>query len=388
MKDFVFHIPTEIYFGKNAQAHVGELCKKYGSRVLILYGSHRIENNGLLDEIEDHLKAHGVTGIRCGGIQENTSIRFVRKAVEKAKTAQVQMLLAVGGGSVIDTAKAISVGIYAETDVWDIYTGAAMPQQAMPIGVILTAAATASEANKVSVLWNDDENRKIAFTHPLLYPAFALMNPELTFTVPAKQTAIGSIDIFAHAFERYFHKEQKSILRDKLCTAIMQTVLEVLPGVLKCPDDYDGRSQLMWAATMAHSDMIGTEGVYACHQMSHVLTQVYHLSHGEALAILMPAWCKYMLPKHCCEFATFAKDVWQVTDRGQGDEKIAEEGLFYFQKYISDCGLAVTLREAGINNMDCDALVKALFTGKTYIGEAFEAVDSEAASVIFEMARG
>ena len=143
----------------------------------------------------------------------------------------------------------------------------------------------------------------------------------------------------------------------------------------------------MWAATMAHSDMIGTEGVYACHQMSHVLTQEYHLSHGEALAILMPAWCKYMLPKHCCEFATFATDVWQVKNIGQGDEKIAEEGLFRFQKFISDCGLAVTLREAGIQNMDCKKLVKLLFENKSFIGEAFEPVDAGAAGVIFEMAR-
>ena len=337
MKDFVFHIPTEIYFGKNAQARAGELCKKYGSRVLILYGSHRIEKNGLLDDIEKNLKESGVTSIRCGGIRENTSIGFVRNAISVAKLQRVEILLAIGGGSVIDTAKAISVGVCCDADIWDVYTGKTAPEKAMPVGVILTAAATASEANPVSVLWNEEINRKMAFRHELLFPAFALMNPELTYTVPAKQTAIGSIDIFAHAFERYFHKEQKSILRDKLCTAIMQTVIEVLPGVLKHPEDYDGRSQLMWAATMAHSDMIGMEGVYACHQMSHALTQVYNLSHGEALAILMPAWCKYMLPKHCCEFATFAKDVWRVEDKGQGDEKIAEEGLFWFQKYMSDC---------------------------------------------------
>ena len=387
MKDFVFHIPTEIYFGKNAQAHVGELCGKYGSRVLILYGSPRIEHNGLLDEIEDQLKIHGVTCIRCGGVCENTSLHFVRAAIKKARENQIQMLLAVGGGSVVDTAKAVSIGICAKQDIWDIYEGKAVPEYAVPVGVILTAAATASEANPVSVLMNDDNGHKIAFRYPLLYPSFALLNPELTFTVPAIQTSIGSIDIFAHAFERYFHKEQKSILRDKLCTAIMQTVIEVLPYVLKHPKDYEGRSQLMWAATMAHSDMIGTEGVYACHQMSHVLTQEYHLSHGEALAILMPAWCKYMLPKHCCEFATFATDVWQVKNIGQGDEKIAEEGLFRFQKFISDCGLAVTLREAGIQNMDCKKLVKLLFDNKSFIGEAFEPVDAGAAGVIFEMAR-
>lgn len=388
MKDFLFHIPTEIYFGKNAQARVGELCKKYGSRVLILYGSHRIEANGLLEEIENHLAVQKLTAIRCGGVTENTSVRFVRTAIQKARKAQADLVMAVGGGSVIDTAKAVSVGICSEADIWDIYTGKAEPKQAVPVGVILTAAATASEANKVSVLWNDDENRKIAFTHPLLYPAFSLLNPELTFSVPARQTAIGSIDIFAHAFERYFHREQQSVLRGKLCTAIMQTVLEILPRVLEHPEDYDSRSQLMWAATMAHSDMIGTEGVYACHQMSHVLTQAYHLSHGEALAILMPAWCKYMLPKHCCEFATFAKQVWQVPDLGQGDEKIAEEGLYYFQKFISDCGLAVTMREAGITNMDCQMLVRSLFTGRSVIGEAFDAIDAGAAGVIFEMTRG
>ena len=388
MKDFVFHIPTEIHFGRNTETRVGELCSRYGSNVLLLYGSKRIEKNGLLQEVESSLWDCDVRGIRCGGVSENPTLSFVRKAVTLVKKEHVDLILAIGGGSVIDAAKAISLGACADQDVWDFYDRKAIPERSMPVGVILTAAATASEANCVSVLINDEENRKIAFNHPLMYPVFSILNPELTFTVPAKQTAIGSIDIFAHAFERYFHKEQKSILRSKLCTAIMQTVLEDLPQVLEHPGDSDGRSQLMWAATMAHSDMIGTEGVYACHQMSHVLTQAYHLAHGEALAILMPAWCKYMLTKHCCEFATFAREVWQVEDRGQGDEKIAEEGLFYFQKFVSDCGLAVTLKEAGITDMDTAMLVKSLFKGRSFVGEAFEPVDAAAAGVIFEIARG
>ena len=251
-----------------------------------------------------------------------------------AKEKQIDLLLAVGGGSVIDTAKAVSIGSCYSGKLWDFYSGKAVPEKALPIGVVLTMAATASEANCVSVLSNETIGKKTAFYHPLTYPKFALLNPELTYSVPARQSAIGGIDIFAHAFERYFHLGQKGILRDGLCTAVMKTVLAELPLVQQNPDDYDGRSQLMWAATMAHSDMIGAEGVFACHEMSHILTEEYDLSHGLALGILMPAWCKYILLDHAEEIAAFSQEVWDVPAEGKNAVAIAQDGISRFQDFI------------------------------------------------------
>ena len=306
-----------------------------------------------------------------------------------AKEKQIDLLLAVGGGSVIDTAKAVSIGSCYSGKLWDFYSGKAVPEKALPIGVVLTMAATASEANCVSVLSNETIGKKTAFYHPLTYPKFALLNPELTYSVPARQSAIGGIDIFAHAFERYFHLGQKGILRDGLCTAVMKTVLAELPLVQQNPDDYDGRSQLMWAATMAHSDMIGAEGVFACHEMSHILTEEYDLSHGLALGILMPAWCKFILLDHAEEIAAFSQEVWDVPAEGKNAVAIAQDGISRFQDFICSVGLPVTLREAGISNVDSKWLAeKMLPDPETVVGENFQPLYQYDVQAIFELAKG
>ena len=265
MKDFNFCIPTNIIFGREAQLQVGKLASSWGKKALILYGSQRIEQSGLLGQITALLEKENMKWETFGGIQENPLLSTAREAIKAARESHADVLLAIGGGSVIDLAKAVSIGSCQEGELWDYYEQKRAPKKALPIGVVLTMAATASEANCVSVLQNDFLHKKTALRCPLLYPKFALMNPELTYTVPRVQTAIGALDIFAHAFERYFHKGQKGTLRSLLCTAVMKTVIEELPKVQKCLQDYEGRAQLMWAATMAHSDMIGFEGVYACH---------------------------------------------------------------------------------------------------------------------------
>ncbi len=233
MKDFEFFLPTHIIFGKNAERQVGQLTAAYGKRVLLLYGSERVVKSGLLRSIQKDIEKYGGVCECYGGITENPLHTTAEKICTVVKEKQIDLLLAVGGGSVIDTAKAVSIGSCYAGNLWDFYSGKAVPQQALPVGVVLTMAATASEANCVSVLSNKKLGKKIAFYHPLTFPKFALLNPELTYTVPALQSAIGSIDIFAHAFERYFHLEQKGILRSGLCTAVMKTVLAELPLVQK-----------------------------------------------------------------------------------------------------------------------------------------------------------
>lgn len=387
MKDFQLCIPTNIIFGHNAQARAGELTAAWGKSALVLYGSQRIEKSGLLQEITSLLEKHNVVWESFGGIRENPCLSQAEDACKIVREKQIEVLLAIGGGSVMDLAKAVSIGCFQE-ELWKFYEGKALPQKSLPIGAIPTMAATASEANPVSVLQNDALSKKTALRNPLLYPKFALLNPELTVTVPAAQTAMGALDIFAHAFERYFHLGQKGTLRTHLCTAIMKTITEELPRVQEHPEDYDGRAQLMWAATMAHSDMIGFEGVFACHAMSHVLTGEFHIPHGGALAILMPAWCKYMLPLHPKDMAEFAVRVWDVKSEGLSEVSAAQEGISRFQDFICKSGLPVTLREAGIVHADSRALARQALGGQDSIGENYRSLSLEDVQGIFELARG
>ena len=389
MKDFEFFLPTHIIFGKNAERQSGRLAVACGKRILLLYGSARVIRNGLLPAIQKDIEENGGICESYGGITENPVLSTAEKICAFVKEKKIDLLLAVGGGSVIDTAKAVSIGSCYNGKLWDFYSGKAVPQKALPIGVVLTMAATASEANCVSVLTNEELGKKTAFYHPLTFPKFALLNPELTYTVSGRQSAIGAIDIFAHAFERYFHLEQKGVLRQGLCTAVMKTVLAELPIVQQEPENYDARSQLMWAATMAHSDMIGAEGVFACHEMSHILTEEYDLPHGLALGILMPAWCKYMLLEHAEEIAEFSRQVWDVPQDGRNAEAVAQDGISKFQNFICLSGLPVTLREAGICNADSKKLAeKMLPEPDAVVGENFQPLHAFDVQAIFELAKG
>ena len=393
MKDFEFFLPTHIIFGKNAERQAGKLAAAYGKHILLLYGSERVVKSGLLPSVQKDIEEHGGCCECYGGITENPLLSTAEKICAFVKEKKIDQLVAVGGGSVIDTAKAVSIGSCYAGNLWDFYSGKAIPEKAIPIGVVLTMAATASEANCVSVLSNEKLGKKTAFYHPLTFPKFALLNPELTYTVPPRQSAIGSIDIFAHAFERYFHLGQKGVLRSGLCTAVMKTVLIELPLVQETPEDYEARSQLMWAATMAHSDMIGAEGVFACHEMSHILTEEYDLPHGLALGILMPAWCKYMLLSHPREIAVFSKEVWDVpydeSDNGRNAEAAAQDGISRFQNFLCSVGLPVTLREAGIINTDSRKLAeKMLPDQRSVVGEKFQPLNRFDVQAIFELAKG
>lgn len=400
MNDFRFQLPTNIIFGRNAHTQAGILTASLGKRALILYGSPRIEKSGLLTQVTGLLDEAGVSWNTFSGITENPLLSTALDACQAVREWQADVLLAIGGGSVIDLAKAVSIGNGSPGGavLWDYYEQKAIPQTSLPLGVILTMAATASEANCVSVLQNDMLGKKAALRCALTYPRFSLLNPELTYSVPARQTAMGALDIFAHAFERYFHLGQRGTLRTQLCTAVMKTVTEELPKVLAHPTGYDGRAQLMWAATMAHSDMIGFDGVYACHAMSHILTREFGLSHGSGLAMLMPAWCRYMADLHPQELAGFAKDVWGVgiapdvsSSKVEDDpaRAAAFQGIARFEDFIRQNGLPVTLREAGITDVDCPGLAALTVAANgRAIGESFQALDPAGMEAVYQTAAG
>lgn len=388
MKNFEFSLPTKVIFGRDAQTQAGAMAAALGHRALIVYGSRRAIDNGLMNCVTQSLQKAGIVYELFGGISPNPLLSEAKKVVKAALAFQADMLLAVGGGSVIDATKAASLGCLWEGELWELYTGERQPKAALPVGVILTVAATASEMNCVSVLQHDAYKMKAALTCPLTYPAFALMNPELTFSVSPQQTAIGAADIFSHGFERYFHKEQRGTLRNYLCEAVMKTVIEELPKALKKPDSYEARSQLMWTAAIAHNDSLGKEGVYVCHAMSHVLTTVFGIPHGMALGMLMPAWCKFVMVRHPEDIAGFAANVWGVDAANQSADSAAQEGIFRFQQFICNSGLPVTLREAGIKDADSAALAKCLMAGKPFIGENYEKFDKKDIQAMFDLAIG
>lgn len=367
MKDFEFSFPTHVVFGRGAEKRAGELAVPCGKKALLCYGSQRIKQSGLLGSICAQLALHAIACVEFGGISENPTVHRAEEGCRLARRESVDFLLAIGGGSIIDAAKAISVGACYSGPLWDLYDGSAQPQEALPLGVVLTMAATASEANRVSVLHHPEKGIKRALSHPLLYPKFALMDPELTYTVPPYQTAAGSVDIFSHAFERYFHKEQSGTLRDALCESVMRTVVQELPNALVRPEGYDARSQLMWAATVAHSDMLGPEGDFACHALSHVLTLEFGLPHGAALGILMVAWCKYMLGPEPEAIAKFSVRVWDVAPSDNVGQ-VAQNGISKFQSFLCSAGLPVTLREAGANSVD---VAKLTAMAGTPVGNGF-----------------
>lgn len=370
MKDFSFDFPTRIIFGRNAHMQVGENAAMYGKNAMILYGSDRIRNTGLLDTITENLERENIFWTAFGGIAENPLLSKVREGICLVREKEIDLLIAVGGGSVIDTAKAISLGSYYDGDVWDLFTEKARAEEVLPVGVVLTMAATASEANGVSVIWNREENVKCALTDLRVRPKFALLNPELTYTVPARQTAAGAVDIFAHAFERYIVKEQQGTLRDYLCESIMKTIIKELPLVLKQPDSYEHRSQIMWAATMAHSDMIGKEGDYACHALSHVFTETFGLAHGAALAILMPAWCQMMGQIEPEDTEKIFRNVWGAD--GRDFCELLQNGVERFRNFIRECGLPCSLNEAGLKVVDYEAMaLRAVKTKDGYVGGGF-----------------
>ena len=388
MKDFEFSFPTKVIFGRNAHKRTGEFAALYGKNVMLLYGSQRIKKNGLLEDIKTQLASYGIRTTEFGGIEENPTLEIAEEACIVARKEKIDLLIAVGGGSVIDTAKAVSVGAIYSGALWDLYLGIGQASEALPIGIVLTLAATASEANCVSVLHNTQLGKKLSMTNPLTFPRFALMNPELTYSVPKYQTAAGSVDIFSHAFERYFHKEQSGTLRDLLCASVMRTVLSELPKALAQPDSYDARSQLMWTASVAHSNILGFEGDFACHALSHVLTTQFGICHGAALGILMIAWCKYMLSLEENTIAKFATQVWQVSENGTPSQ-IAQNGIYEFQNFICSVGLPVTLREAGFTKAAPEQLaLKAVSKADGFIGGNFRPLYLKDIIAIFQIAVG
>ncbi|QIB67945.1 iron-containing alcohol dehydrogenase [Aminipila butyrica] len=383
MMNFEFSMPTEIIFGREATLKIGQLAEKYGKKVLIHYGSKRIEENGILDQITALLAERQLESIKLGGVRCNPQVELAQKGVRLCKKEGVQLILAIGGGSVIDSAKAIAMGACSEAPVWDLYKNAVKVDRALPIGAVVTIPASASECNGMSVLSNDQTGEKRALYCRYTLPRFAILNPEYTLSLPRYNTAVAAVDIFSHAFERYVDLRRGSFLWDGLCESLMRTVVELASKLMANPTDYNLRSELMWTAAMAHNNMLGPGGDFACHGLAHPLTGEYGLAHGAALAIILPAWCRYVNPRHPEKFQAFAQGVWGV---GSGEDAVA-----CLVDFIENLGLAVDLKTVGIHRRDSKKEAKRLAamacpTGNSVLGGGLELVDRESAEAIYDLA--
>lgn len=350
MINFTFQNPTKIIFGKGTESKVGYESQKYGTKVLLHYGGGTIKRTGLYDKVVQSLEASGMTIFEFGGVQPNPRLSLVREGIEICRKNRISFILAVGGGSVIDSAKAIAAGVPYDGDVWDFYTEKAKIKSALPIGVVLTIPAAGSESSTGSVITNEDGWYKRPTGSSFIIPKFAIMNPELTYTLPPYQTAAGAADMMAHIFERYFTNEHNVDLTDRLSEAALKTIIKNVPIALKEPTNYAARAEIMWAGTIAHNGLLGTGRIedWATHDIEHELSGIYDITHGAGLAILFPAWMKYVYKQDINRFAQFAIRVWDVEPDFNNLENTVLEGIKKTKTFFKNIGLPTSLVEANI----------------------------------------
>ncbi len=352
MENFRFQNTTEIIFGRETELLAGREVKKYTRRILLHYGGRTIKKIGLYDRIIKSLKEENIEVYELSGVQPDPHLGLIKEGIEICRKKSIGFILAVGGGSVIDSAKAIALGVPYSGDLWDFFIGDARPEEALPVGIVLTVPAAGSESSDVSVITNEETLLKKGFHSSLIRPKFAILNPEVTFSIDSYQTACGAADTLSHIMERYFTNTPIADLTDRMCEGAMRTVIENTPVVLDDPCNYDARAELMWASTVAHNGILGTGRIedWGSHKLAHELGAVYGVAHGAALAIIFPAWMKYVYRHNLKRFVQYAVRIWDVDPCFGTEEYIAVKGIEKTIGFFRSIGLPTTLREVKIND--------------------------------------
>ena len=348
MRDFNFYAPTEVVFGKQSEEQVARLVRHYGgTRVLVHYGGQSAKRSGLLDKIIALLDADSISHVELGGVVPNPRLSLVKKGVALCRDEKVDFILAIGGGSVIDSAKAIGYGVGYEGEPWDFWTGKAVPASCLPIGVVLTIPAAGSEMSSSCVITNDENNDKRGVNSNLCRCKFCIMNPERTFTLPAYQTAAGATDIMMHTMERYFTIYDDMTLTDAIAEALMRTVKDSAMEVMRNPTDYRHRAQIMWAGSLSHNDLTecGSTKDFATHRLEHELSAMFDVTHGAGLAAIWGSWARFVLPGHEARFARFATNVMGVDCDFTDLRRTAERGIEATERFFSSLGMPVSIHE-------------------------------------------
>ena len=354
MQSFTYHCPTEIIFGRGAENAVAEKLRAFGtSRVLILYGGGSAERSGLLSRIEKNLTSAGLAFLVMGGVRPNPRVSFVREAIREGLAADVNFILAVGGGSVIDSAKAVAHGIAnPTTDIWDIWTRKTEITKTMPFGSVLTIPAAGSETSDSAVLTNEDTGRKVGLNTPLNRPVFAFMNPELAFSLPREQIAAGASDIMMHTMERYFTSVKESnLFTDRVAEQLLLTVMESVRRLLVSRKDYDAMSELMWCGSVSHSGFteLGRMKDFSVHKLGHELSARYDATHAMTLTVLWGSWARHVYPDDPARFAHFAAAIFGV-DAGT-DEERARAGIRRMEEFFTEINMPTSLAGLGVGTL-------------------------------------
>lgn len=359
MKNFVYQLPTKFLFGRGAENEVGrEVRALGGTKVLIHYGGGSAVRSGLIDRVKKALDAENIGYVELGGVQPNPRDTMVYKGIALARREGVDFVLAVGGGSSIDSSKAIAHGLQYDGDFWDFFCGKAKPEKTTPLGVVLTMSAAGSESSNSCVITQESTRTKRGLRSELNRPRFAAMNPELAMTLPPYQIACGATDILAHIMERYFTCDTEVDLTDRLCEGAMQAIIRAAKIAVKTPDSYDAQAQLMWGSTIAHNETLGVGRVsdFGSHQIEHELSALYDVPHGAGLAVVFPAWMRYQLSKNPMRFAQFAVRVYGCSMDFEHPERTALAGVEAHEAFLREIGMPVTLHELGARTEDIPAL--------------------------------
>ena len=392
MKDFNYYAPTRVVFGRKSEEKLPQLIQQYGGeKVLVHYGGNSARRSGLLDKVFTMLIEAGISYVELGGVVPNPLLSKVNEGIELCRREHVNFILAVGGGSVIDSAKAIGYGVNYCGDVWDFWEGKAIPQECLPVGVILTIPAAGSEMSSSCVITNDDGMLKRGVNSDFCRCKFAIMNPERTYTLPAYQTAAGATDIMMHTMERYFTKYEDALLTDAIAEALLRTVKDAITMVLKNPEDYTYRAAIMWAGSLSHNDLTecGTEKDFACHKLEHELSGLFGVTHGAGLAAIWGSWARYVMDKHLNRFVKFAVNVMGVTQDFIDPKATALHGIEAIEQFFSSIGMPVNIPQLLGRQITDDEIAilveKCSHNGKMNIG-AMEILNPKDMTAIYHMA--
>ena len=367
MDNFTFYSPTYFDVEKDTEMHVADLIRQYGStKVLLHYGGGAIKRNGLYDRVVKCLKKAGLDIVELGGVKPNPRSGLVYQGIELCKSEQVDFVLAVGGGSTIDSAKAIAAGSLYDGDFLDFYQGKAKIEKALPIGTILTIAAAGSEGSPNTVITEEKSLVKKGTKSDFLRPKFSILNPDITCSLPPYQTAAGCTDIMIHVCERYFSNTEEVEITDRLCEAILKTIIYEAPRVIENPNHYEARANIMWAGMLAHNNVCGVGRVqdWASHHIEHELSALYDVTHGAGLAVIAPLWMRYVLDKNPDKLVLFATRVWDIPMDENDPKKVALQGIEAFEAFLKKIGMPSSFEEIGAKEEDIPLMTDKLLKNK------------------------
>ena len=395
MKDFNYYAPTEVVFGEGSEEQVAALVKKYGgTKVLVHYGGKSAERSGLLDKICGLLREGGVAYVKLGGVVPNPRLSLAKKGIELCRQEGVDFILAVGGGSVIDSSKCIAYGVCMEDDVWDLYLGKVeAPKTMLPVACVLTIPAAGSEMSEASVITNENGDVKLGYSNNMSRPRFAIMNPRRTMTLPPYQTAAGVTDMMMHTMERYFTKDDDMDLTTDIAEAMLRSMKNAVFAVLKNPEDYRYRAQIMWGGSLMHNGLTGcgVQDDWATHQLEHELSGMFDVTHGAGLAAIWPSWARYVMHENLRRFVRFAVNVMDVPDDFTDPIGTAEKGIEAMERFYHAIGMPINIKELigrDITDEEIKEMTRKCSRDYTVTCGQLKVLKAEDMEAIYQMARG